>query len=186
MSNYPHWMKQAPIEGASVTGESRWRVWNRSGGATVKGSVYAFDLTMSTTSTTETDPVTGNLLSAVTNFNWQGDSSSAWSNIVLPATAILRQGVYCVAEEAVADNASLMVTVVGDVTITTVAYTAVDGTVVTPGSVLIPTASSANPTHTNATTSTNKVIALTRASASVTSNTLSSVPVIFNGWGFGL
>lgn len=106
--NFPAWMQKAPIAGQFPGAEMRWKAYNRFGGPTSVGSVYMFDMGMSQAETT--------------NMNWQ-DAASCWRNIVAMATHKTGTGtattpafssyVFCVATEAVADNAELEVLVMG-------------------------------------------------------------------------
>jgi len=178
---YPHWFVASPVAGANPCAELKWRVWNRTGSATVVGRVYQFDIGFTTTSTSETDEF-GNVLPAVTTMNWM-DANSCWRNVVTPVTAYLRQGFFCRADEAVADNASLMVTVMGPTTLTGATITASDSTVTNGGQMFIPANGVVTAAYSTA-ASTSRIIFMNTASFSIVSNAISSVTGIFNGFGF--
>lgn len=181
-SNYPHWFKRAPQIGSLPIGELKWKVWNRSGGATVKGEVYQFDLGFTTTSTTETSATDG-LLSAVTTMLW-GNSESAWRNIVLPATAFLRQGIFCRADAAVADNEPLTVTVLGPTSVTNSTTAVGDGTVTTGYQHFEPVNGAATLSYTTSATSTSRLVFMSTESFVIASSAIASVNGMFNGFGF--
>lgn len=111
----------APVNGGSPFAKPVTRkVWNRSGETTKAGYRYKLDVHFATTSTTETDPLTGRVLSAVSNFNVgpaDVEPASALNNIVISGgSSDLGNGPCVIAMEAAADNALVEVMEVGVVT----------------------------------------------------------------------
>ena len=97
----------------SVITPQRWRVWNRTGSATVVGQLCQFDIGYSAAVETVAN-TKGLLLPAVSNSRWM-DEASPWRNVVVPAAApFFGTGYACIAEQAVGDNEEMDVTVVGD------------------------------------------------------------------------
>lgn len=182
MNPYPHWFSQVLTIGSLPIGLERRRVYNRTGGATVLGQVYQFDLGFTTTSTVESS-VTDGLLSAVTTLKW-GNSESAWKNIVLPATAFLRQGIFCRADEAVADNEPLMVTIVGPTTLTNSTTAVGDGTVTAGYQHFEPVNGSALALYATAATTTSRIVFVNTESFVIATSAIATATGMFNGYGF--
>lgn len=193
MSNYPLWFKEAPIMGQSPAKEVRWRVWNRSGETTAVGRVYQFDVGLTTTSTSETDAITGNLLPAVTSYAWQAPES-CWRNIVIPSTTYARQGVFCRADEVAVDNAELWVTVISPSTTLTTCDTLAsngssdqgDGAITTAHLTFYPSVNGSSKAVQSISTSqgTSRLIAMNTSGFTIASGDIATVTVMFNGWGF--
>lgn len=182
MNPYPHWFPQVPAVGQLPIGLARWNVWNRTGGATVKGNVYQFDFGLTTTSLVETQPATGNLLPAVLNYNWRAPDS-CWRNIVTPVSAYLRQAVFCMAESAVADNEELSVLVVGPATLKACTTAVGDGTITAGGQRFEPQNASGAPLYTVGAT-TSRLIFLNTSSFVIAGSAIATVDGMFNGFGF--
>lgn len=182
MSNYPHWFKTVPHTGSLPIGAVGWKVWNRTGGATVVGQVYQFDLGFTTTSTTESSAVDG-LLLPVTTMLW-GNSESAWRNIVTPATAYLRQGVFCRANAAVADNEPLEVTVIGPTSLKNSTTAVADGAVASGFQHFEPVNGSSLALYAIASTSTVRQVFMSSAPFTIASSAIATVDGMFNGFGF--
>lgn len=100
--NLPPYFQKAPVVGALPYADMRWKVYNRTGGATVAGGLYMLDMSFSQAETT-TD-------------NWK-DAASCWRNIVgintastgtgTATTPFLYTGVFCIIQSVVADNAEV-------------------------------------------------------------------------------
>jgi hypothetical protein len=188
---YPHWFKRAPQVGDDPIGVLRWRVYNRTGGSTVAGNTYLFDLGLSTTATNEVSVADG-ALSAVTNTKWSGSdrgggSDSAWRNIVTPATAYLRQGYYCMAESVAGDNEPLFVTVIGKVTLAASQTSSGvgDSTVTAGWQHFEPVNGASTLLYTTSATTTSRIVFVSTGSFVVASNVVTStVAGYFNGFGF--
>lgn len=116
---FPNYFQKTPVTSESPWAEQRWKVYNRTGGATVVGGVYMFDMAMSQAETT--------------TYDWM-DAASAWRNIVAQGTYTTDTGTatvpgnyagfFCVATAAVADNAEFEVVVQGEVSMLTLAVNA--------------------------------------------------------------
>lgn len=101
---FPNYFTRTPVIGQPPWAEVRWKVYNRSGSATAAGNVYQLDMSMSQSQTT--------------NYDWM-DAASVWRNIVVQSTSPTGtgsastpstfSGIFCVATEAVADDAELEV-----------------------------------------------------------------------------
>jgi hypothetical protein len=96
----------------SPTAPLQWKVYNRTGAATVVGQLMQFDLALTAAAETTANS-RGVILAAVANYKWM-DDASPWRNVVVPVAPYFAYGYGCVAEQAVADNEELLVTVIGD------------------------------------------------------------------------
>lgn len=120
MFNHPL-MQEARIGGTAswLTAMPR-RVWNRTGGATLVGGMYAFDYKLTVAAEASANSG-GIVLPAVSNYNtgtFTADMASAWNNITLGGgSGDLTKGGRCVALETVADNEPVTVVEVGIVNI---------------------------------------------------------------------
>lgn len=183
MNPYPHWFPQIIVPGQLPIGSVKWKVWNRTGGATVKGKVYQFDFGFTTTSLVETAPSTGVLLPAVTNFNWRAPDS-VWRNIVTPNAAYLRQGVFCCADAAVADNDELEVIVLGPATLKAATTAVGDGTIVAGGQRFEPQTATDAAVYVVGAADTSRLIFLNTSSFVIATSAIATVDGMFNGFGF--
>lgn len=112
----PPWFNRSRFEGVgeqqTIVPTERMKVWNRTGSATVVGQLLAFDVGYAAAAETVANSQ-GLLHVATNNMRWL-DSASCWKHVVQPATPFFANGFMCLAEEAVADNEELWVTVAGD------------------------------------------------------------------------
>lgn len=178
---FPHWFKTAPQVGSLPIATLQWKVWNRTGAASVKGKVYQFDMGYTTTATNEVDQY-GKTLPAVTTSNWK-DDNSCWKNVVLPATEYLRQAVFCTAEEAVADNYEMLVTVIGPATMVGATHTG-DGAVTAGWQTFVPANGVDEAAYITGQTNYSRVIFLSTSPFTVTSSVCTDTVGMFNGFGF--
>jgi len=109
----PNYFANTTPVGASPWAKYDKKVYNRTGGATVVGGLYQFDMGY-TTSLEATANSQGLLLPAASSYNWDVPES-VFRNIVTPASTFNAHGFFCVAREAVANREELTVDVLGPV-----------------------------------------------------------------------
>jgi len=134
------WFRKDLIIGTPPFKERTWGAYNRTGSALVKGSIYQFDMPLSSTLETVAN-TEGLLLPLPTTFKWANAKGhadalgSAWHNVVSPLSSGLtsnraKNSIHCVALENNANNEWGEMLVVGE---TSIPIIGVANQVYTPG-----------------------------------------------------